>query len=511
MENFVYTEEVTGEIVQIPVKLLHHHHDNPRKDLGDLTELTESIKAKGVLQNLTVVPFWFKMTGVGCDDPKQQAEMGYLVVIGNRRLEAAKKAGLETLPCIIAKMTPAEQVQTMLLENMQRTDLTAYEQAQGFQMMLDFGDTVKTVAEKTGFSVSTIRRRLEWAKLDAATMGRVASRQISLMDLDKLSKIDDIETRNKVLCEIGTNNFENKLQEAIRAQEDAKFEASWREALTAKGAIEVSYKDLNDYTKYEWCVPSSADFRNSTMDVMISKLEEGVQYYFCFRSGWVYFRRQKTNKPVSPEQEARKRAEEERTAKKKDFAEMFNRAYMLRVAFVDKLSETAIKKKADIIIAALIRADWTVRYCRKENQAFADMMGVILPKEAKNYGMVQEATEANPFKALLSFALYSLGENEDQDCLDYYNHFVKNERLQELYDVICALGYQMSDEEKSLMDGTHELYTPRPSVDDDEDNDEGDYDGEYGDDDDADFEDEVSSEDDAIIAALEGEASDDEQ
>lgn len=46
--NFVYTEEVTGEIVNIPIGLLHHHPDNPRKDLGDLAELTASIKAKGV-------------------------------------------------------------------------------------------------------------------------------------------------------------------------------------------------------------------------------------------------------------------------------------------------------------------------------------------------------------------------------------------------------------------------------------------------------------------------------
>ena len=53
--EFIYTEEVTGEIVNIPVGLLHHHPDNPRKDLGDLAELTASIKAKGVMQNLTVV------------------------------------------------------------------------------------------------------------------------------------------------------------------------------------------------------------------------------------------------------------------------------------------------------------------------------------------------------------------------------------------------------------------------------------------------------------------------
>ena len=324
--------------------------------------LTESIKAKGVLQNLTVVPFWFKMTGVGCDDPKQQAEMGYLVVIGNRRLEAAKKAGLETLPCIIAKMTPAEQVQTMLLENMQRSDLTAYEQAQGFQMMLDFGDTIDTVAQKTGFSKSTIRRRLEWAKLDGDTMKEVSSRQISLMDLDKLSKIDNIETRNLVLCEIGTNNFENKLQQVIKAQEDAKIEAKWREFLTGKGMIERPYTELSDYNKYAWCSPNFIDLKTADMEKYRSMFNSGEQYYFGFRYGCAYFRKEKTEaETLSPEQEERKRAEDERKEKKQAFAEMFTRAYMLRVAFVDKLSETAIKKKAEIIIAAIIRADWTVR------------------------------------------------------------------------------------------------------------------------------------------------------
>ena len=182
-EKFVYTEEVTGEIVNIPVKLLHHHHANPRgQNYGDLSELTASIKANGILQNLTVVPFWFDTTGVGCDDPKQQADMGYLVVIGNRRLEAAKAAGLETLPCIIARMSKSEQVQTMLLENMQREDLTVIEQAFGFQMMLDFGDSVADIAEKTGFSQSTVRRRVKLMELDHDKLKKFEGAQFSLED-----------------------------------------------------------------------------------------------------------------------------------------------------------------------------------------------------------------------------------------------------------------------------------------------------------------------------------------
>lgn len=174
---FAYTEFPTEGIVQIPIALLAHHPDNPRKDLGDLTELADSIKAKGVMQNLTVVP------------ARDQAGTGiYHVVIGNRRMEAAKIAGLKTLPCIIANMTAAEQVQTMLLENMQRVDLTPFEQAQGFQMMMDFGDSVEGISEKTGFSATTVRRRLKMAELDPKTLKEVSERQLTLGDFDRLDQ-----------------------------------------------------------------------------------------------------------------------------------------------------------------------------------------------------------------------------------------------------------------------------------------------------------------------------------
>lgn len=102
----------------IPVEKLLHHPQNPRKEIGDITELADSVKAKGILQNLTVVP----------------AEGGYYVVIGNRRLEAAKKADLAELPCVVAEMTEKEQMETMLLENIQRVDLTVKEQAGGRQL-----------------------------------------------------------------------------------------------------------------------------------------------------------------------------------------------------------------------------------------------------------------------------------------------------------------------------------------------------------------------------------------
>ena len=92
----------------------------------------------------------------------------------------------------------------MLEENMQRGDLTIWEQAQGFQMMLDLGETEDTIAEKTGFSKKTIRHRLNIAKLDSKTLmekERQDGYQLTLTDMYELEKIKDIKTRNKILKE----------------------------------------------------------------------------------------------------------------------------------------------------------------------------------------------------------------------------------------------------------------------------------------------------------------------
>ena len=130
-------------IVMIPAAQIYPHPDNPRKDLGDLTELTESIRQNGIYQNLTVVlraePIKTsedaKLAEVGMQaeedlqlqkikmhliDNGYRATGGYTVIIGHRRLAAAKLAGLEMVPCAIADMLPRKQVETMLLENMQR-------------------------------------------------------------------------------------------------------------------------------------------------------------------------------------------------------------------------------------------------------------------------------------------------------------------------------------------------------------------------------------------------------
>jgi len=144
-----------AEIQNISIELVKVHPNNVRKTYNDIEELAESIKAKGILQNLTVVP-----------DPQEPGK--YLTVIGNRRLTAARMAGLETVPCIVSDMDEKEQTSVMLLENIQRSDLTVYEQAQGFQMMLDLGETEDT----TKTSMRAINRRFTVSIQEAADAGK---------------------------------------------------------------------------------------------------------------------------------------------------------------------------------------------------------------------------------------------------------------------------------------------------------------------------------------------------
>ena len=122
-----------AEITNIACRRLHPHPDNPRKELGDLTELAASIKENGIFQNLTVIPGHYlnsreyiaKCVDEGGDAAAAAAAWtpkavwsseDYTIIIGHRRAAAAQQAGLYELPCAIVEMDEREQMQTMMVE-----------------------------------------------------------------------------------------------------------------------------------------------------------------------------------------------------------------------------------------------------------------------------------------------------------------------------------------------------------------------------------------------------------
>ena len=212
------------QTVNLSTSILHPHPKNPRQNLGDLTELTESIRKNGVMQNLTVIPGFYKKNGTFF-----KTDVEYTVIIGHRRLEAAKAAGLHEVPCRIYENLPEnDQIATMLEENMQRNDLTVYEQAQSFQLMLDLGETVDTLSEKTGFAKSTIYHRINIAKLDQEYLKELEeddSFQLTINDLIELEKIEDIEKRDKILKEArSSNDLRFKAQQVAKEEKMNKKE-----------------------------------------------------------------------------------------------------------------------------------------------------------------------------------------------------------------------------------------------------------------------------------------------
>ena len=238
-----------NEIVMIPVDQLMHHPQNPRLDLGDLTELAESIKANGVMQNLTVVPadraeFFSQGEKVG-------EEKTYFVVIGNRRMEAAKIAGLAELPCVISDMDHKTQVATMLMENMQRQDLTVYEQAQGFQMMMDLGYSSKEIGEKTGFSEKTVKDRIKFTKFNQKNFEKAVQQGATLMDLIEISKLESKSDQNEVMKHAGTENFRQKMKDALHEQE-MRHDRERLARIFKEAGLEEQPESERTYTNKNW-------------------------------------------------------------------------------------------------------------------------------------------------------------------------------------------------------------------------------------------------------------------
>jgi len=129
----------------IPVEEVEPNPNQPRQTLGDLAELAASIKEKGVLEPLLV----------------RRVGGRFQIIAGERRYRAAIEAGLSELPCIVRESSDAETMEIALVENLQRKDLTPFEEADGLRVLAEkFGYTHEDMAEKLGKSRSTVTESL---------------------------------------------------------------------------------------------------------------------------------------------------------------------------------------------------------------------------------------------------------------------------------------------------------------------------------------------------------------
>lgn len=152
---------------RVPVAEIATNPNQPRKRFNEerLQELAASIKEKGVLQPLLV----------------RRMDGGYELIAGERRLRAAMQAGLETVPIVLKNVDERERQEIALIENIQREDLNALEEAQGYQSLIEqYKYTQEDVAQKVGKSRSAVANSLRLLKLDDSIKQDLLSNTISM-------------------------------------------------------------------------------------------------------------------------------------------------------------------------------------------------------------------------------------------------------------------------------------------------------------------------------------------
>ena len=181
-------------VKELPVEDINPGRFQPRTNFDEekLLELTNSIKNHGVLSPILV---------------REAGLNKYEVIAGERRLRASKNAGLKTIPTLIDQKQDKDALESALIENLQREDLNAVEEARGYdRLKREFGLTQDEVAASTGKARSTIANSLRLLSLPAKVLDMLSSGQIEKGHAKLLASMDSLEAEKAAI-----NIIKNKL------------------------------------------------------------------------------------------------------------------------------------------------------------------------------------------------------------------------------------------------------------------------------------------------------------
>lgn len=429
---------------------LHPHPDNPRKDLGDLEELRESIKEHGIMQNLTVVPE---------DDNFEN----FRILIGHRRY-AASEGILYELPCVIVEgLSDREQVGIMLCENMQRADLTVFEQAHGFQLMLDLGDTVETISEKTGFSEATVKHRLEINKLKKSSINTAQEYfQLSIGDFIELEKIKDVKQRNKILEEVDSSTelkdeVRRYCEEQIREANVKKYLALFK-SLGWNESKEYFYGDKWNDIKGMTKIDLSEPYNDETIKASSTRISEPI--YYRFSGNW--FVEFAIKKPVDKKE--KKKTKEERLAEaRQKQATVIDGARIeicdLYYKFIIQIPEKRISALTDKDCKNLMSKLFELLISLEGSMnGFKHYYNIKTHADIKN---LTEDFQSFDILQKMMILIWSELSSSYQNKLTEWN-FTKNMRVleahQTLYAVLTVFGFKLDDNYKSIIEGKSDIF-----------------------------------------------------
>lgn len=449
---------VKSGIVMLKRSQLHPHPDNPRKDLGDLEELKASIREHGIMQNLTVVPV---------DDGLED----FRILIGHRRF-AASEGVLDELPCVIAEgLTDREQVGIMLCENMQRSDLTFMEQAHGFQMMMDLGETVETISDKTGFSEATVKHRLEIAKLKQKSIDAAMENfQPTISDYIELEKVKDLKERNEILKEAESSSDLRYSVEAYVAEQNRKKNSKkylelvnslgWKESkeyFYSYGS-DPKWEEIKELSK----IDLEEEYDDSAIQSFAGKNTRPV-FYRCdgYYISFAYKNTQKKVEKKKTKQELLEEARKKNTAILNDTRTVICDRYYEFIDEIDdvkefkELSDKQRIKFMDRLFEVLVDLEAYL-------STFEHTYNIRSKNDLKDLKTDYEGM-SDALQRLMIHVWAALASSHSNNFVEW--NFTKNMKVlkghQQLYSTLYFFGFRLNDEYKAIIEGKSDLYTAK--------------------------------------------------
>lgn len=259
IEKQIYDNASSEEIIEISLEELRPNPYQPRKKFDDdkLRELAESIKEHGVFQPIIV----------------KKSIKGYEIIAGERRFRASRLAGKDKIPAIVRNFSDEQMMEIALLENLQRENLSAIEEAVAYKVMLEkLNMTQEDLAKKVGKSRSHITNTLGLLRLPFEVQQMIIRQDISMSHARVISKLESqeemIKLANKILAEnlpvheverISNDDNVIKKVKNERKKKSTSSEYKYVEDLASEKLdtkvrikdkkIEISFNNINDLNR----------------------------------------------------------------------------------------------------------------------------------------------------------------------------------------------------------------------------------------------------------------------
>lgn len=256
-----------GGAMQVSIDLIQRNPRQPREkfDIEELENLAASIREHGVIQPLIVSP---GKNGV------------YILIAGERRLQASRKAGLKTVPVVIRHATDQQLLELAIIENVQRADLNAIEEAEAYQNLAkEFKMSHEKIAERVGKSRVAVTNTLRLLDASAPVKQALVDGRITEGHARALLALTSAKAQEALLNQIINNNLSVRQTEALAGKYSGKKPAATKKTVTSADVSDVEkqlFKSLGTKVNLKYSKKGGTItiyyYSDEELDTLIEKL-----------------------------------------------------------------------------------------------------------------------------------------------------------------------------------------------------------------------------------------------